>query len=228
MSATSSSKVVAVAIIFVVLASGMTISEAFLLPRINNIHSLWCRPALLQQKVPSVRLFSEPHQEGSSSSTSTSRSIGDVVQGLHGSKYQFSNSGINFEGQQFAETGYGSSTSAEQEEEDYSDEPVPTWALKLKEIIPSNESPTLQLASGYASVQIQNEERSWEKYYAFLIGDNIDTLVVEPSVGMLAPRGGTENFPDTAQLTVQGATGVGGKAFLAVGTEAEKWVYKII
>jgi hypothetical protein len=228
MSATSSSKAVIAVAIFVLLSSGITISEAFLLPRINNIHSVWCRPALLKEKVPSVRLFTEPHQEGSSSSSTSSRSIGDVVQGLHGSKYQFSDSGINFEGQQFAETGYGSSTPAEQEE-DCSDEPVPTWALKLKEIIPSNESPTLQLASGYGSVQIQNEERSWEKYYAFLIGDNIDTLVVEPSVGMLAPRGGTENFPDTAQLTVQGATdGAGGNAFLAVGTEAEKWVYKII
>jgi hypothetical protein len=215
MSANSSSKTGAV-VFLVIVASGISISEAFQ-PRI--------RPTLLQQKVPSVRLFSEPHQEGSSSSTSTSRSIGDVVQGLHGSKYQFSSSGINFEGQQFAETGYGS---AELEEEDYSDEPVPTWALKLKEIVPSNESPTLQLASGSGSVQIQNEERSWEKYYAFLIGDDIDTLVVEPSVGMLAPRGGTENFPDTAQLTVQGAIGAEGKAFLAVGTEAEKWVYKIL
>jgi hypothetical protein len=48
MSANSSSKTVAVAF-FVLLASGISISEAFQ-PRINNIYRPWCRPVILQQK----------------------------------------------------------------------------------------------------------------------------------------------------------------------------------
>lgn len=192
-------------------------TEAFR-PSTNNVESLRCL-RLQPKRLPSV-LFSETSDE-----SLPARSIGDVVQGLHGSKYQFSNSGINFEGQQFAETGYG--CSAPPTEEDYSKEPIPNWALKLKDVMPSDEAPSIHLTGDSGTVTIQNEERSWEKYYAFLIGGDSESLVVEPNVGMLAPRGGTEYFQDFEQLTVHGEA-AGRNSFLVVGTEAETWIYKII
>lgn len=77
-------------------------------------------------------------------------------------------------------------------------------------------------------VEIQNDERSWEKYYAFAVGDDAGSVAVEPRVGMLAPRGGANNFSDKSQLKVQGNIGSQGNAWLVVGTEAEKWTYKLV
>jgi hypothetical protein len=160
------------------------------------------------------------------------QSIGDVVQGLHGSKYQFNDAGVSFEGQQFAEMGY---SSGEVVEENYEDEPIPTWALKLKALTPHENASELSIigsAEGAAAlpvpvvVDIKNDERSWEKFHAFIVGD-AGSLVVEPRVGMLAPRGGANNYSDTAQLRVTGA-GNSGNVWLVVGTEAEKWTYKLI
>lgn len=100
----------------------------------------------------------------------SNRSIGDVFLGLHGGKYQFGSTGIYLEGQQFAESGYGSSSI---EEEDYNDEPIPNWALKMKEVVPNDDSPELQLSPlEVTRISIQNEERSWEKYYAFVVSEN--------------------------------------------------------
>jgi hypothetical protein len=154
------------------------------------------------------------------------RSIGDVVQGLHGGKYQFGDAGINVEGQQFAEMGY---SSGEVQLDNYEDEPIPTWALKLQllEQLPGS-CPELILLEGSATIKVKNDERSWEKYYAFVIGD-VALLVVEPRVGMLAPRGGANNFSDTAKLQVRrSGNGSHGSAWLVIGTEAERWTYKLV
>jgi hypothetical protein len=153
------------------------------------------------------------------------RSIGDVVQGLHGGKYQFGDAGMNVEGQQFAEMGY---SSGEVQLDNYEDEPIPTWALKLQLLELPSSCPELMLSEGSAMIEIQNDERSWEKYYAFVIGDAA-LLVVEPGVGMLAPCGGANNFSDTAKLQVRrSGNGSHGSAWLVIGTEAERWTYKLV
>jgi hypothetical protein len=153
-----------------------------------------------------------------------SRSIGDVVQGLHGGKYQFNDAGISFEGKAFAENGYGPTSI---EEDTYENEPLPQWALRMKGITQMEGCPELSIDSGSISIQIKNVERSWEKYYAFLVGENAGSLAVEPNVGILAPRGGTETFQDNAKLTITGIVG-DNCIWLVVGTEAEKWVYRCI
>jgi hypothetical protein len=177
------------------------------------------------------------------------RSIGNVVQGLHGSKYQFGSAGINYEGQQFAEMGYSSGLKIEQD--NYDDEPMPLWALKLEQTIPpsdDNNCPQLELelalldshAGMAATVQVQNQERSWEKYYAFIVGsDPADAacfssiITVEPRVGMLAPRGGVNDFSDRAQVTItvhsQPLPGnINNNCWLLIGTEEENWFYKLM
>jgi hypothetical protein len=170
--------------------------------------------------LPETCLFSDSPEQP--------QSIGDAVQGLHGSKYQFNEAGVSFEGQQFAEMGY---SSGEAEEENYEDEPIPKWALKLQALTPHENAPELSIIGSTEDaaalvVDIKNDERSWEKYYAFILGD-AGSLVVEPRVGMLAPRGGANNYADTAQLKVTGA-GSSGNVWLVVGTEAERWTYKLI
>ena len=181
------------------------------------------------------RIFVEASAEGSSSSSSSdnssnSRSIGDVVQGLHGGKYQFNHPGINYDGQNFAETGYGSGLIGDDEEVTYYDdqqqEPaIPNWALKLQQLDYDDDDddhyPTIDVSSSSSllesSIQIKNNERSWEKFYAFIVSDNnnnynngdsedeiVEVVTVEPNVGMLAPRGGkSDNFQDNAVLTVK-------------------------
>jgi hypothetical protein len=142
-------------------------------------------------------------------------------------KYQFGDAGMNVEGQKFAEMGY---SSGEIQLDNYEDEPIPTWALKLQllELLPSS-CPELMLSEGSAMIEIQNDERSWEKYYAIVIGDAASLVVVEPRVGMLAPRGGANNFSDTAQLQVRRSGNRSqGSTWLVIGTEAERWTYKLV
>jgi hypothetical protein len=154
------------------------------------------------------------------------RSIGDVVKGLHGSKYQFGAAGINYEGQQFAEMSYSSGTL---EEDDYEDGPPPNWALSLQQKNPPEGCPELFVSKDGAVVEIQNDERSWEKYYAFVIGDeDCCPYYVAPRVGMLAPRGGSNDYTDTAQVAVHVTDSTQGNWWLVVGTEAASWSYKIV
>jgi hypothetical protein len=166
--------------------------------------------------ITETSLFAEPQD---------SRSIGEVVQGLHGSKYQFSAAGTNFEGQQFAEIGYSSD---EIEEDNYEDEPIPNWALKRRAQTPPEGCPELQLGpNGETSVEISNDERSWEKYYGFVIGDASPSYSIEPRVSMLAPRGGANNFSDTATIKISGNVDAGGESWLLLCTEAETWLYRL-
>ena len=173
-------------------------------------------------------MFAMEDQEGR-------RAIGDVVQGLHGSKYQFNDAaGITFEGQQFAEMGYSSGDQVHID--NYENEPIPQWALKLKEMTPPIQATGRELVLGddnKITVEIQNDERSWEMYYAFVIGPSAETIKVQPWVGQLAPRGGANHFSDSAVLDVSSrATDnnvlLGEGNFLIVGTEADKWLYKLI
>jgi hypothetical protein len=155
------------------------------------------------------------------------RSIGDVVQGLHGSKYQFNEAGLNFEGQQFAEMGYSSGVV---ETNDFEKDPMPEWALKLRESQPPSSCPALVIQrDGSTFVEIRNEERSWEMLYAFVIGSSAGTTIVQPWVGQLAPRGGTNRYSDSVRLEVKSSDlQLVENSWLVVGTEAEKWFYRLV
>ena len=202
------------------------------------------------------------HEDGSSVCLSEQkRAVGDVVQGLHGGKYQFDDSshGGSFEGRQFAETGYGSSSVDESiiASEQFANEPLPNWARKLVELPLPENSPELllmleeskgggPLPNHGIEIQIQNEERSWEMYYAFVVGPLSESvgMIVEPRVGQLAPRGGVGPFSDTAIVRLQcqdegpppsssptttsGMTDVSASpSWLVVGTEAARWFYRL-
>ncbi|KAG7362901.1 hypothetical protein IV203_026261 [Nitzschia inconspicua] len=185
-----------------------------------------------------------------------SRSVGDVVQGLHGSKYQFQN--FPFEGQQFAETGYTSGNyqgdpSAVQAS--MAQEPLPEWAIRWQQtFVPPKGAMELnvflqqqqQQQQEPITISIRNDERSWEKFYTFVLWReeeeegvgtpcSIDAsylIKVTPKLGMLAPRGSRDaNFSDTVPLQVSAKINdpeAVGKLWLLVGTEAEKWVYKLV
>jgi hypothetical protein len=180
----------------------------------------------------STRIYSEEPEN----------SISDYTLGLHGGKYQFDSAGMNYEGQQFAQTGYGSSSEEEQKQEDFSNEPLPKWALRLQRQLPPESCPVLEVASngGTAEVEFSNEERSWERFYAMIIPEGGPSkeqasggalcYTVEPSVGLLAPRGGSGAYTHMAQVVVKNEQLPGGSSsdcWLVVGTEAETWHYKL-
>ena len=169
-----------------------------------------------------------------SSSTSSTRSIGEVVQGLHGSKYQFGQAGVNYEGQQFAETGYGSSSIPKKQ--NYESEPLPDWAIRRREQhecnIPSNAQVLKLDKQGKVTFTITNDERSWEKYHIFWMGNDASKGVVQvhPSAGMLAPRGTStsDGYSDseTISVVVLDPKVLQGGWILAI-TEADTWKFRI-
>ena len=163
-------------------------------------------------------------------------SVGDYVRGVHGGKYQFDTvGGMTFEGQQFAEALYSGSSDGDSEE-DFTNEPLPKWAERLRDtMVPPSAACPLELRIGN-KVTVVNEERSWERFYAFVVPSDVLGIRVEPWVGQLAPRGGANGFSDTATLSVErdtneegsGSSRLGIEPYLVVGTEAEKWIYKLL
>lgn len=216
-----------------------------------------CQKEIIQAKYV---LFHSPSPSSSEPDPppNESRSVGDVVQGLHGSKYQFADSGsTSLEGQQFAKSLYtsgnyqGDKSSIDSTLEN---EPLPKWAIQWQEqFIPPASAPDLQVVMyakddnsatplPSATISIQNDERTWEKFYTFVLllsgrEQKIDAsylIQVTPRMGMLAPRGTASNnkdFSDTVELYIQGKVAVDLDAseslWLLVGTEAEQWVYQL-
>ena len=201
-----------------------------------------------------VLLFSqEPSSpnDQSTGGTSTSTSIGDITQNLHGGKYQFSDTqylaGSSLMGQQFAESLYSSSCHDDEdavfEEED---DELPKWALKLQQ---PDEHDGKQLTGILSfsdnvkshTISITNDERSWEKYYAYILpNNNLEQYFQISSLrGHLAPRGGASNacdaskpYSDSASVTIEligdnHAAITGQRVLLVVGTEAEIWRYQL-
>ena len=134
----------------------------------------------------------------SSSSSSSAISIGDVVQSLHGGKYQFNSNhqyslaGSSMMGQQFAASLYSSDNSNSnnnsytneegvlQDEEGLGsgkEEPLPKWVRRLKDPKYHNIGNKLSITETLRfdntdtinTISIANEERSWEKYHVFLL-----------------------------------------------------------
>ena len=231
--------------------------------RRHQCPSIATRPSLLGTKAPQARgspLFQSSSSPEEQNTPTSSRSVGDVVKGLHGSKYQFQQGGgSSLEGQQFAESLYSSGNYEGDKssiESTLQNEPLPQWAIRWQEtFVPPTDA--LQLAVLWkdggtspppppAAIGIQNDERSWETFYTFvlLVNDqqkkmDASYLVqVTPRMGMLAPRGtatsGGSDFTDAVELQVQGKvacdldTTATETMWLLVGTEAEKWVYQLV
>ncbi|KAL7465525.1 hypothetical protein ACHAXS_005842 [Conticribra weissflogii] len=179
-------------------------------------------------------------------------SIGDVVHNLHGGKYQFSETqylaGQSVMGRQFANALYSGGSSEcdnlwNDEEDDEGGSRLPKWVLRLKDpnshvgkpiagVLEFDSKEDIGVGSGNsATVSIKNEERSWEKYYAFIIplwkkidDDNdwnathlatqgiTDSVhiskfqIMSPKWGYLAPRGGASNACDESKPYSDGAS----------------------
>jgi len=173
------------------------------------------------------------------------RSIGEVVGGLHGGKYQFEGSGAASD---YVLSGPSSLTSSGCAEE-VQEKELPNWALRMK---PRDDAVILEVPSNAnrqngmirsASITITNDERTWEKFYAKIVSsDGADSsntkFVVRPSTGDLAPRGGASNACDASQPYSDSATlqvihnesvldNGGVEYWLIAGTEEEQWSYRL-
>eukprot|EP00566_Odontella_aurita_P023386 CAMPEP_0113534688 /NCGR_PEP_ID=MMETSP0015_2-20120614/5295_1 /TAXON_ID=2838 /ORGANISM="Odontella" /LENGTH=203 /DNA_ID=CAMNT_0000433871 /DNA_START=220 /DNA_END=831 /DNA_ORIENTATION=+ /assembly_acc=CAM_ASM_000160 len=144
----------------------------------------------------------------------SSVSVGDLVKGLHGGKYQFDDPsssmlpGMSYAGQEFAESLYSDSHSVE---ENLYEQEMPRWAKRMAPPDPNSaadvEAQILEVnRSGECSkVEVRNLERTWEKYYAVVMRRTDSgtfgevPFLVKPGVGMLAPRGGANNACDPGQ-----------------------------
>jgi hypothetical protein len=102
------------------------------------------------------------------------RSIAEVVGGLHGGKYQFGGDSIGQISDAFSGHGggYEECDAKTRDEAHEILEELPNWAKKLA---PKNDAPLLKVPSNadpmdgmvyVASIDIQNQERTWEKFHA--------------------------------------------------------------
>jgi hypothetical protein len=195
---------------------------------------------------------------------SSKKSIGELTQNLHGGKYQFSDStqylsGNSIIGQQFAESLYSSSSGCcvDNNDEDFMDnEEIPKWAMRLQQ--PTEHKGrqltgtlTFTSSNNVHTITIKNDERSWEKFYAYILGSSDknsnsiaaiaseDLFQLSSVRGHLAPRGGASNACDTSKPYLDSAdiriefvgdpqqAAVDEELLLVVGTEAEVWRWQL-
>lgn len=167
-------------------------------------------------------------------------SVGDYVKGVHGGKYQFEQAGaMGLAGREFAESLYAGSSSEEQQETDDENEPLPKWAERLRSVTLQDCQETLIIPSGKTvTVTIQNNERTWEPFHVVVNDDHgsLESSVIEcsPRRGKLAPVGGKENpynpsqpYLDSVKIQVK-SCGKSGQCVLAMGTEEERWFYRVV
>jgi len=140
------------------------------------------------------------------------RSIGEVVGGLHGGKYQFDYSSSNNSGELGSSfSGSGSRCVSIEDEEEDDDEEMPNWARRMSPP-PTNSVPSdaiiklIQVPSNAnrlngmirtTTVSIKNEERTWEKYYAKIMPRVVvrgvvvdDTSTSKSTSPLILPDGG--------------------------------------
>jgi len=159
-------------------------------PQTKNV--LTIRPNYL---LPSITSLS------SANSDNGYRSIGEVVGGLHGGKYQFGPGSNNIPSSNFAGSGSRCSSGDETEEDE---EDMPNWAQRmapplsaaaisttsgtstLMDTIEAIEVPSNSNRSDgmvrKAMVSIKNDERTWEKYYAKIMPRVVDLSSIVSSV----------------------------------------------
>ena len=157
--------------------------------------------------------------------TTPYRSIGEVVGGLHGGKYQFTPGGS------FGDSGYAGRSSAkkiQEQEQEIDPEQMPKWAQRMNlpdgiessmssvQIleVPSN-SNRMDGMTRSATVKIQNDEITWEEFFVKLLPRHFSVeeaaslampFRVRPRTGHLAPRGGASNACDSSQPYSDSAT----------------------
>ena len=208
--------------------------------------------------IPTTFALRSSYKENEGSDTQEYRSIAEVVGGLHGGKYQFGGDVMGG----IPDTSFSGHGGVEcQTKIAELDEELPNWAKKLAPTesqttsplvlsVPSNSNPMDGMVY-FASIDIRNQERTWEKFYAkimakrpegFVEVDNAVSVIglsVAPRSGSLAPRGGASNacddskpYSDSATIRITQADtnsggSIGDNLWLVVGTEEEKWAYKL-
>ena len=156
--------------------------------------------------------------------------VGGFVKNVPGGKYQFGDTCIidqNLAGREVMGSLYSSLNSYDDDDEDTSSvylnpkEELPQWAKKIfvVETVTEDDTNTNTNTSSMTvtanNIQdilltIRNEERSWEKFYAFIFPfEKRSEYRVWPETGVLAPRGGAANvcdenkpYLDTADLRI--------------------------
>ena len=175
----------------------------------------------------------------------TRRSLGEVVGGVHGGKYQFGLRGdAGYTGDAFA-SALASSSSADATRDAADDEPWPRWAMELRRPrggsvaeAPENEMTPLRLVDGSATVRVTNAYRTWERFYASVLPRSA-SFAIEPCSGPLAPRGGANNVCDAAKpysdhvdirVRKVGDSPISDseeEAVLLVRTEEDQWLWRL-
>lgn len=177
------------------------------------------------------------------------RSIGEVVKGLHGGKYQFDNGG--FAGGEFAASlaASGGTAGGSGEEEAAA---WPRWALAMRAQPESSEELVISAgtATPTATVVVTNRYRSWERWHAAVVradgsssagalGVDAPPYAVDGAAcGDLAPRGGANNvcdetkpYLDNVEVAVRCVApqdaGGSGEWALVVATEEEQWTWRL-
>jgi len=158
-------------------------------------------------------------------------SLGDVVGGLHGGKYQFGPRGdAGYTGEAFAAALASSGAAAEASG---GEEPWPTWSTELHARGDADAVEVQLDANGAAVVRVTNVYRTWEPFYASIRDAHAGAYTMDPPSGQLAPRGGANNvcdpnqpYTDYAEITLRTA-GAPCEATLLVRTEEEQWLFKL-
>ena len=125
------------------------------------------------------------------------RSIAEVVGGLHGGKYQFGGDSIGGVSDAFSGHGGGyGEFGAKAKDEAGEIEELLNWAKKLA---PDNDAPLLRVPSNanpmdgmvyFASIDIQNQERTWEKFYAKVMTNQDGSMTMSSGGIPTTGRGG--------------------------------------
>ena len=149
----------------------------------------------------------------------------------------------------------GSGSCVDNDDEDFMDnEEIPKWAMRLQQ--PTEHKGrqltgilTFTSSNNVHTITIKNEERSWEQYFAYILGssDNNNSIAATASEdlfqlssvrGHLAPRGGASNacdaskpYLDSADIRIEFVgdpqAAVDEELLLVVGTEAEVWRWQL-
>ena len=180
-------------------------------------------------------------------SSQPGKSVGDVTGNLHGGKYLFSSdqyiAGGSLAGREFAESLYGCGDDENVIESDDDDAHLSKWVQRLVDPNEQRDRPFVGTLSfdndaRIHRVTIKNDERSWERFYAFVLPvdeDASECFEIRPTSGSLSPRGGASNacdetkpYSDSAKVSIEWkGDGTEGGVMFVIGTEAEVWRYHV-
>jgi hypothetical protein len=163
------------------------------------------------------------------------RGLSRVVGGVHGGKYQFGERGaVGYDGRQFAESLASAAADSACEREGAAAVPeLPGWARSPTPHEGSAVAVHFHALGDEQTVQFCNPYRTWEPWYAAVVGDGASGFELEASSGTLAPRGGANNvcdasqpYPDCAQLRVR-CLASPASGSLVINIEQDKWTFSL-